>query len=315
MSTSDFTARRSAEVPVMVAPYASPLSTDARSARDGTGVSGKTGPYIPAPWRGRPSLDRQVAPPLVDRADAEFRSPPDLALGRADFETARPQGIPVAPAMPWIDAFLASTPAMPMRAIASPTPLAEPTIAPSVTSALSDTGFAEPLATTWATPLSIAAAEFPADDWPLDDAAQELEALAHDLYAHEATARRGLEPDGLFETAGPPEFLPAWSDDDLIDIMPRASARASGEASPLQTGHSAASLAPESSARRTDIEPWADRARRSGDEGAEAAARALELLARRVRDGELSLTGYEPRLGDAAVLAAALAALLGARPS
>ena len=61
------------------------------------------------------------------------------------------------------------------------------------------------------------------------------------------------------------------------------------------------------------IEPWADRARRAGDENAEAAARALELLARRVREGEISLAGYEPRLGDAAALAAALAALLGVR--
>jgi hypothetical protein len=51
----------------------------------------------------------------------------------------------------------------------------------------------------------------------------------------------------------------------------------------------------------------------SGEENSEAAARALELLAQRVRVGEITLPGYDPRLDDAAALATALAALLGAR--
>lgn len=52
---------------------------------------------------------------------------------------------------------------------------------------------------------------------------------------------------------------------------------------------------------------------RIGEETCEAAARALELLAQRVRVGEITLLGYDSRLGDAAALATALAALLGTR--
>jgi hypothetical protein len=44
-----------------------------------------------------------------------------------------------------------------------------------------------------------------------------------------------------------------------------------------------------------------------------AAAAALEALARKVRVGELSLSGYVPGMSDEAALAATLAALLGLR--
>ena len=53
--------------------------------------------------------------------------------------------------------------------------------------------------------------------------------------------------------------------------------------------------------------------RRSPQASAEAAAQTLELLALRVRAGELPLTGYDPALGDAAALVSALAVLLGVR--
>jgi hypothetical protein len=46
---------------------------------------------------------------------------------------------------------------------------------------------------------------------------------------------------------------------------------------------------------------------------AEQAAHALELLAQRVRAGELLLPGYDPRMGEPAALVAALAAVLGVR--
>ncbi|MDQ8162837.1 MAG: hypothetical protein P3C10_09680 [Gemmatimonadota bacterium] len=314
MSTIDSTARRSAEVPVMVAPYASPLSTSARSARDGMGVTVQMAPYIPAPWRGRPSLERAVAPVPLDGAGEETRTVAAGAWSAPEVEAATPAAPRVAPAMPWIDAFLAATPALPMRAI-EPPPFPEREIAPSFLAAMADTGFAEAPAPRLATPFAVPALESPTDDWALGDAAQELEALAHDFNQRGAAMRRALESDGLFESAVAPEFLPAWSDDDLIDIMPWSSARTSGPSPTVAPNSFGDSGAPEIAAPSADIEPWADRARRTGTDGAEAAARALELLARRVRDGELSLTGYEPRLGDAAVLAAALAALLGVRPS
>ena len=46
---------------------------------------------------------------------------------------------------------------------------------------------------------------------------------------------------------------------------------------------------------------------------AESAALTLEVLANRVRSGELTLAGYDPALGDAAALVTALAAVLGVR--
>jgi len=52
---------------------------------------------------------------------------------------------------------------------------------------------------------------------------------------------------------------------------------------------------------------------KSSQANAEAAAQTLELLALRVRAGELPLTGYDPALGDAAALVSALAVLLGVR--
>ncbi len=65
--------------------------------------------------------------------------------------------------------------------------------------------------------------------------------------------------------------------------------------------------------RAPAAEPWADRACHVRDERSDAAARARELLARQVRDGEISVVGDKAGPGDAAALAATLAALLGVR--
>jgi hypothetical protein len=59
--------------------------------------------------------------------------------------------------------------------------------------------------------------------------------------------------------------------------------------------------------------PAASAFQKSPQASAEAAAQTLELLALRVRAGELPLTGYDPALGDAAALVSALAVLLGVR--
>jgi len=47
--------------------------------------------------------------------------------------------------------------------------------------------------------------------------------------------------------------------------------------------------------------------------GTTPVAEALELLASRIRSGELTVPGYEPGMSDAAALTAALAAVLGVR--
>lgn len=200
---------------------------------------------------------------------------------------------PLAPSLPWIDAFLSSTPAMPMHAVEGPAAL--------YASPASHEIVEEAVAAEWPSPDSAPEAPTPSDAWALDEAAERMRSLADELRDHEGIASGAIEPSRLFDDSPSPAPLPAWSDDDMIDIMP--------------VQHERASLPTRVPTPRSTnaTEPWADRARRVGDESAEAAARALELLARRVRDGEISLAGYEPRLGDAAALAAALAALLGVR--
>lgn len=129
----------------------------------------------------------------------------------------------------------------------------------------------------------------PPDAWPMDEAGAAMKALAGEM---PNPPQRSITPLYVPPVASTPP-LPMWGDDDLMDIMPvRAPA-----ASEVQDEHWAAS------ARRE--------AERAGNP--EAAARALEDLARRVRSGELELPGYAPEMGDAAALAAALAALLGVR--
>ncbi|MCC6243800.1 MAG: hypothetical protein IT353_13230 [Gemmatimonadaceae bacterium] len=142
--------------------------------------------------------------------------------------------------------------------------------------------------------------------WPLDDAGALMRALAAELPAtaplfalprHEA-GRPYATPLGVPPIATTPP-LPMWGeDDDMMDIMPVH--RASGETS-------AWSAAP------APVAPHAQTIDDSTSELAAAAAQ-LEALARRVRQGELALTGYTSDMSDAATLAATLTALLSSRP-
>ncbi len=335
------------------APYAFPHTGNAPADRAFDSARVKVGPYVPAPWRGTPALDsgravtpHSVAPlvetprfetprpmtPIVVEAMAAPEMPPSYptpayftplvsqaqddvvasafelpgtveeTVGRAEGASAPPTASlePAAPMLPWIDAFLSSTPAMPMRAIDE---RIDETMVPataSFTPASPEAIVEEAVAALWPMP---AAPEAPttSDAWALDDAAEQMRALADELREPQGLAHDAGEAARLFDEPASPDLLSAWSDDDMIDIMP------------MQNERSVPPNRMPTPAAISAIEPWADRARRSGDENAETAARALEVLARRVRDGEISLTGYEPRLGDAAALAAALAALLGVR--
>jgi hypothetical protein len=230
--------------------------------------------------------------------------------------------------LPWIDAFLASTPPLPMAAI--PTPMES---VPTVEEFLRDEPFTEEAEAALPTSASAfvegtraeyqeeteleAAAFVEADDWPLDEAAAEFEALRTQLSAD--AAHTTAPHDGVVSGLSP------WSDDDLMDIMPI-----------VHSGHTPLS----SAAVPADGELWADRARKAHEEAQvframasskdaevreprnepssneatpEESAHALELLARRVRAGELTLPSYDPRMGEPAALVAALAALLGVR--
>ncbi len=153
--------------------------------------------------------------------------------------------------------------------------------------------------------------ESPVEAWPLEDAGAQMRGLADDLRIRDAL---GEDPDSSPLFDAPPHVapLPMWGDDDMLDIMP------------VNRDTYSASPAPGEAVRGRD-DAWADRARREQDgadsladrdareNSQEAAAKTLEGLARRVREGELLIPGYDARLGDAAALAAALAALLGVR--
>lgn len=339
MSTPASTPSQGANERSTAAPYAFPQSGSASVDRGSHAAPAKVGPYVPEPWRGKPAVDRPVTPLFVAPiASAEMRvtemlvaeMPPSYptpayftplgSQAQDDFvtpafdmpaiidETGKLSAVSFvdpaeplaseAPSLPWIESFLSSTPAMPMRAVDEPSAMLSPA---SYTPPTSDTLVEAAVSTSWPMPEAAQEAPTPSDAWALDEAAEQLRAVADELRDHEGIASAAGEAARLFDASPTPEPLPAWSDDDMIDIMPR------------QKGHASAPSRVPTPASISAIEPWADRARRAGNDNAEAAARALELLARRVRDGEISLVGYEPRLGDAAALAAALAALLGVR--
>lgn len=131
------------------------------------------------------------------------------------------------------------------------------------------------------------------EDWPFHEAGERTTELSEELRNSDAQA------SGSVSNNAAPVPLPMWSEDDLMDIMPPPSRQAGdsrGAAhSRLEAGHAEADNSASEYAHT------------------ESAARALETLAQRVRSGELVVAGYAPELGDAAALAAALAALLGIR--
>lgn len=238
--------------------------------------------------------------------------------------------------LPWIDAYLASTPVVPVASVATPvasSPIAHLFDANSDSETGADAA-EETIETASAEAYPAASAgattelpDAPSDDaasdvWPLNDAMTEFRSLSAQL---ESAVKSMPTPDELFAVPSEPEPLAAWSDDDMMDIMP---IRHSGK-TPLS-----------SPSVLSEGELWSERARKAQDEAhglramasseadapraeapgaasldasAEEAAQALEVLARRVRAGELTLPGYDPRTGESAALVAALAAILGVR--
>jgi hypothetical protein len=145
------------------------------------------------------------------------------------------------------------------------------------------------------------------DSWMLGEAGRRLEELTQSLSSLDAL--RSPDAESADPVAGP-EALGAWSDDEWIDIMPAASTASADELRDLELA-----------GRASDADASGVHGRRTADVGGtrEAAARALEAVAARVRSGDLSMPtlggeqGGAPHPGDAALLAAVLAALLGFR--
>jgi hypothetical protein len=127
------------------------------------------------------------------------------------------------------------------------------------------------------------------EEWPLAEAGEAIRAIADDLARHTDAS---LDDTEQVASDAPAPSLHMWSEDDMMDIMPVKASSPDVEAA----------------------EQWATRARREAEEGSpESAARALEALASRVRSGEIQLPTFSPEMGEAAALAAALAALLTLR--
>ena len=141
------------------------------------------------------------------------------------------------------------------------------------------------------------------EHWAFDEASREIRSLTRDLKSPESDSSSvsaslsadvvgaSLDIDALESALQTP--LPMWQDDDLLDIMP---------------------VKPAPRTESSD-EHWAAQARREAEpvNHAEAAATLLESVARRVREGSLTVPGFTPHMSDAAGLAAALTALLNSR--
>ncbi len=148
-----------------------------------------------------------------------------------------------------------------------------------------------------ASPVDVEAEEPQDEPWAIADATDAVAELADGL-----AGRTGAEVDAAEVVPEPVAALEPWTDDEgWMDIMPA-----------LQTP-GGPDLAGETAWARAFAEPPAPMSPSplpAGD--TEAAAASLETIARRLRAGELEIPGYRGDRGDAAALAAALAALLGA---
>jgi hypothetical protein len=237
-----------------------------------------------------------VATPLVSSA----LTPPVSMDSVSEMFADADDDMPVSP-FDAFDAPISTTSATPMSS-----PFATPVSAPFATPFVSTAGV--PPYVPPAAPVAASAADLesevepavatpvaspaPIEEWPLEEAAASLDEIARAL--RDGEVREDAEPARLFSNVATPLPLPAWSDDDLMNIMPTRVA---------------------TPARTVAVEPVdaAVSAAAASEASAQAAAQALELLAQRVRAGELQLPGYDPRMGDAAALVSALAALLGLR--
>ncbi len=133
------------------------------------------------------------------------------------------------------------------------------------------------------------------DAWAITDASEQMAQLADGLGGATTSSGAG--------SATPQPPLDPWAEDERwMDIMPALNSPGSRD------------LAAETAWARAFAEPPAPLPQPVLSQGdAAAAAAALEVVARRLRAGELTVPGFRADSGDAAALAAVLASLLGAR--
>jgi polyhydroxyalkanoate synthesis regulator phasin len=320
-------------------PYAGPTAASAAALELARGLLDATasGPYVPAAWRRADAAPARVAEltPSTPMAAVE------AVRGQGDGDLAEP--FVTEPAMsdaqttasddlPWIDSFLASTPPLPMMAIedASSPVLVDDVVDDVVDEVVDEVAdeavdevaddviveayaqhvhFEEPVAPAAASHVSHATTD---DTWPLDEATPDFERLSQQIDASHgpevvATPAQAAHAVPMNESEPATPALAPWSDEEFMDIMPVRRA--------MRT--------PMSSAAVDQSSQWAERARAAqvardaaqdaGVGRASEAAEALEMLARRVRNGELAVPDFDGRNGESAALVAALAAVLGVR--
>jgi hypothetical protein len=168
--------------------------------------------------------------------------------------------------------------------------------------------------------------EFGFPDTPTDAHATDLDQQADPPRAPSGEYVATLEADwGWLNRVAPSRAAPdgaAPSPDEQGPSGPAESVREALPPEPVGTAHwpvdDSADEAPHGDPLRAELMATVDErdARESeitAAESSEAVAQALVEVAARVRRGEVTVHGYRPQLGEAAALAAALAALLNAR--
>lgn len=300
-------------------PYVGPNAATAAALEFARGQldATKAGPYVPAAWRRADAEPQRVAEltptapmmALPVAGESERVPPVEAVTGTAESDD-----------LPWIDSFLASTPPLPMLAIEDSAPSAEDTsvdVTASVTEIVEVEPALSPEPVTELAPEPVAelspepVADVVEDSWPLDEATPDFERLSQQIDASHGpevpvTPARGAAPVPA-SPASEHRAMAPWSDEEFMDIMPVRRV--------LRT--------PMSSQAVDSSSQWAERARAAqvardaaqdaGVGRASEAAEALEMLARRVRSGELTVPEFDGRMGESAALVAALAAVLGVR--
>lgn len=324
------------EQPNTPRPYAGPTAASAAALELARGLldASVNGPYVAAAWRRADAAPARVAELTPSTPLAAVTV--EAASVHVDPEVAQPvvdeAQTTDSDDLPWIDSFLASTPPLPMMAIEdAPTSFAT---ADAVDEAAHDAAqdvagggadevadhvgvegqaqYAlqdEPVVSAAAPDVVLETAE---DTWPLDEATPDFERLSQQIDASHgpevlATPSQATPAVPVGESLPATPAMAPWSDEEFMDIMPVRRA--------MRT--------PMSSAAVDQSSQWAERARAAqvardaaqdaGVGRASEAAEALEMLARRVRNGELAVPEFDGRNGESAALVAALAAVLGVR--
>jgi len=327
-------------------PYAGPTAASSAALELARGLLNATGagPYVPAEWR-RPDAAAARVAELTPSAPMAAVAAEAVTVAAVTVETVALEAKVVEPAegesvstdadeLPWIDSFLASTPPLPMMAIedvsveevpVAATPVAATPVAAIPTPAIEIAAIEEvelpaeqkdELTALAAGSEASALAGEPAlttdDTWPLDEATPDFERLSQQIDASHgpdvaATPVKGAQAVPARESDATTSPMSPWSDDEFMDIMPVRRA--------LRTPMSsqAVDMSSQWAERARAAQVARDAAQDAGVGRASEAAEALEMLARRVRSGELAVPEFDGRNGESAALVAALAAVLGVR--